>query len=197
MTKKLTIKEFILYNNPCFICGNKITFYLKCNHNSNPFSVPQNLTSTLKNKELDVTLLLEYKSTLKLKFNILTHEYITNNEIKLNNYLLGKSLFLSSYCDLCNSCINSNYLDFQSNGTTGIIKPIIICSETFIIKTNNSTYILKSSFNDKRTVVSIYTSEFNLLQKANIEIDIPLLPLYKFKTKEKLLEKLKILVTFF
>lgn len=185
--KKFTIKDFILYNSPCFNCKNLISFKLRFiqeNENCN------NLIGYIKpiiNSNIEIDLYIKYNDSLKLficpKTNIIT----TNNLDLLKKYLSNHKLSLFSICDTCHTHIESKFLDF--NLDKSFILPVSLYKERIMLYDKKSIYEIYSDFINNTSRLSV----IDVLSSGapSLIINLPLLPLYKFKNKEALLLKLK------
>lgn len=186
--KKFTIKDFITYNNPCFSCNNKISIKI-----GSADSISQSdtvfLTPIINVDSTDINLKITYANVLKLKISHKTNKIQTTRLMSLTKYLKEHKLFLRSYCDHCHTFIESQFLEF--NMSRGFIYPVGISNEVLIVKNKNTTYNLSSSFFEGKSLL--------IVDKPNISplyFNLPLMPLYKFKDKEHMINKMKLFVVF-
>jgi hypothetical protein len=189
--KQFTVKDFIAYNNPCFSCQRAISFRICVAIKPDGTAVSLRPTVSLDQTEIDLK--TTYLDTLKLWIFHTTNKIISSNFSELTEYLNNNTIFLMSTCDNCGTGIQSEVLTF--NLDKGYIKPVTINSEGLIIYDDKSLYEIFSDFENKKTSVLI-----NVLDKTHpispVRFELPLLPLYKFKTRERILEKLKTYLTF-
>lgn len=195
--KKFTVKDFITYNNPCFSCGEKISFkigYVPNKLGRSPSSmIPAYIRSTITPERTEIDLKVTYTDTLQLWIFHKSNKILSTDMRGLTDYLGGHKLFLNSWCDKCGTKIDSHFLEFNIN--KGFIIPVGLSQESLNIDDGKNLYHMVSSFIEETSTVFI-----NRLDKAipvsPIKFVLPLLPLYKFKDKNKLLQKLKTYVTF-
>jgi hypothetical protein len=194
--KKFTLKDFILYNGPCFSCGNRINIKMVYvdSDNDGAFqnvkihssSMPLVFDKTM----LDITLNVKYSFTLNLKMFIKNNKYTASDMDKFITYLGMKDLHLISECQKCKNIVISNKLEFNSNGN---IKAITILREMLSVEDTEKIYTLSSEFSNNTTEINIYN--FKTHTDPYI-LETPLLPLYRFKNKENLIKKLKTYILF-
>jgi len=117
--KYFTIKDFMLYNGPCFSCGKKIALSIhQLNHKY------KKIPSYVSGNIISVSLF-----PIELKINISNNSYTTiwgGNNIHtydpnyFNSFLKDNSLFLISSCRDCSTEIVSDDLKFDKKN----VKPI-------------------------------------------------------------------------
>ncbi len=185
--KNFTVKDFILYNGPCFSCGKKVTInVLSNNPESNQF---QKLPQFLKNNIIDVTLRIKYSHSLNLQISISDNKFKVSNMEEFISYLGCRELYISSNCKFCQNFIYSNPLQFDRKM---FIRPITILREVLSTTSKNVFYSLMSEYSENETKINVLDKNTNKMMKMNI----PLLPLYRFKTKEKLVNKMRTYILF-
>lgn len=189
--KKFTVKDFIAYNNPCFSCGERISF--KIGIIENTVDGMAHLRPTVAPEHTVVDLKITYNSSLQLWIFHKSNKIISSNNKELTTFLSKNNIFLHSRCDKCYTNVQSQFLEF--NLDKGFIKPVGISEEMIIITDDNNMYHVNSSFIEERTSVVV-----DRLDKATpvspIKFELPLLPMYKFKDKEHFLNKMKTYVLF-
>lgn len=182
--KKFTVKDFIFYNGPCFSCGNKVIVKLVYAWGGFFKELPQ----TLLEDHIDLILKAKYADVLTLRIFVGSNKYQASDAEKLKQYLKTRDIYITSNCKQCRNVIESNKLDFDN---IGHCKAITINSEVLNVyegdKDNYKIYNLVSDFTRNITEVSICHSKIDNV----FRLTIPLLPLYKFKNKERLIKKLK------
>ena len=188
---KLTVKDFLAHNSPCFSCGKEITFSVK-SISFSPFTLPAPLNTLVSKDSVEIELKITYNDKLKIIINQLSNK-ITTDVASLTKYLEGHRLFLSSSCSSCFSMAESFYLDF--NFQKGFICPVGISHEMLLIYDEQNLYQINSSFFTKKSFITI-----DRIDKSNnlspIKLDLPLISISKFKTKENVLNKIKTLLLF-
>lgn len=197
LIKSFTVKDFITYNNPCFSCGGKINLRIAV-HDIGHGEVPSYPTAIITPESSKLELVITYNNTLTLNIEHKSNKIGSNNPEWLVSYLKNKKLFLSSTCNGCSSVIESDYLEL--NLDKGFIAPTYIRYEMLMMLDTLNMYQIKSYFVEKKTtivVVSVKNKENNNAGKLDkIKFDLPLLPLYKFKTREQIMKKIKTYLIF-
>ena len=194
--EKFTINDFISYNSPCFSCDNKISLKMgilgvRAESNSK-YSLPALYIRPVFNSDnIDIDLKITYRNVLKLRIFAKDNKFETSNIGDLTDYLSGNNLFFESYCDQCYSTFSSKILRF--NFKQDYIYPVELKSEQLVVETKDTIYYIRSDFNTKATAVDIFSLNDG---KEKLHFDLPILPLYKFKTKEHFLKKMKTLIIF-
>jgi hypothetical protein len=188
--KTFTLKDFINYNNPCFSCGEKISFrvfsWLK-----DPSTSSVILHSNVTKHQTEIELIITYATTLKLIINHISNKIITTDMLYLTEYLETHTLHLGSICNSCYTTITSTYLEF--NLQKGFLLPTQISKESLILKDNKNYYQINSSFIDNKSTIIVDRTD---KVSSPIRMNLPLLPLYKLKTKERCLQKIKTYILF-
>ena len=192
MMKKFTVKDFITYNGPCFSCRAKVNFKVGVTYiNQSIDSV--HLVPVVKNDFIEIDLKINYHDGLKLRIFPKTNKIQTSSMRGLTKYLDEHKLYLRTHCDHCYTSVESQFLEF--NLLKEFIKPVGISREMVIVNDGNNMYQVHSSFIDESSVVII-----DRISKTTpitpIRMELPLLPIYKFKTKERFLEKMKTYLIF-
>jgi len=188
--KEFTVKDFILYNNPCFVCNEFIQLQIRVTKKS-IVSFPNNLKPSFSNNKLEINLSTKYYNILNLSIDLMSNKIISNNINELQDFLFNHELNLQSVCLSCGAYISSHFLQFDLKN--GFVKPVGIAIENFVLESNDGycQYDIYSSFLENKSKVQIRP-----MHQKIIELDIPLFSLSKFKNKEKLLEKFKIIMLF-
>ncbi|MFA6609038.1 MAG: hypothetical protein WCT07_03990 [Candidatus Paceibacterota bacterium] len=183
--KKFTLKDFILYNGPCFSCGNKVAIKMVY-ANDNQFG---GISQSIKNDKLIATLNIKYSFELNISISISDNKFQVTDMEKFLTYLGSRDLHMVSNCKNCQGLIYSNPLEFDSHM---FIKPFTILRELLSTTENDMSYSLMSEYSENETQINILNNNTNKM----MIMTVPLLPLYKFKTKEKLVKKLRTYVIF-
>ena len=190
--RKFTVKDFIAYNNPCFSCGRPVNFRIGFfdleTKADNSYLRP---TVTLNYTEIDLK--ISYRDSLKLYIFHKTNKILTDSNQGLTKYLSSRKLFLSSSCDKCLTQIESQYLDF--NVDKGYVAAVGIATERLIVEDKHNRYQIDSFFMaDKSKLVVDRIDRTTPL--SPMQLELPLLPKYRFKNKEHFLHKMKTYITF-
>tara|TARA_R110000868_G_scaffold67046_5_gene199245 strand:- start:5443 stop:5985 length:543 start_codon:yes stop_codon:yes gene_type:complete len=176
-----TFKDFINYNNPCFICNSLTSLSL----NINGYTFYPSLEKNDKNKQiLHCILKISYKTYLDINIDIKNNKYYCLSNINfLNNYLKDARIMTSLYCDNCMSFVKSDVLKF--NYEKSYVEPIIINNEVYTY-IDKKKYIITLNDIDSNISISDYVN--------TSKIKIP-----KFKrpnNKEILFKKIKTYLTY-
>jgi hypothetical protein len=207
--KKFTVRDCIAYNNPCFSCGNAINFTIGAIRSMESTMIDggvlSHLRPTVKQDHTEVDLIITYSDAVKLIIFHKTNKIQTNNAEGLTKYLASHKLFLSSLCNECNTLIESNNLDFDL-GQQRINAVGIACESLFIIDKDKEYYI-RSYFLQEKSIItisklvsskplSLSPTKYLHHPSPKTTLELSLLPKYRFKNKQHLLEKLKLFVLF-
>lgn len=193
--KKLTIKDFILYNNPCINCGNNISFQICCVKKCDPNSITaiNYLSPIINGTLLEISPLIRYNKRINLKIDCKTNKFEVSSIALLKKYLTDYDLFLESACNFCHSKIWSNNLKFNIDVDNKFVYPTEIYYEYLKINDVNNNYVLTSSFDSKKTTISVSKKDD---KQSRFNITVAFMPLVKFKDKTDLLNKLRMYVLF-
>jgi len=91
------------------------------------------------------------------------------------------------------SGIQSQFLEF--NLDKGFIKPVGVSKEILIVKDDANMYQVTTNTAWGTTTVVVDRLD-RTTPTSPLVLNLPLLPLYKFKTKERFIEKIKTYITF-
>lgn len=189
--KKFTIKDFILTTSPCFGCNQKLSFTIGLlNENE---KTPHHKPIIIEPDVSIINLRTTYNSSLSISINHKTNYFKTNNLPELFKFLNQHQLFVSTNCKNCFSYIESQYLEFNTN--KGFIKPVGISNEDIVLKENNTFYMIKSSSLEATSIITVTKFDGNNINLP-IRLETPILPLYKFKNKQILIDKIKVYLLF-
>jgi hypothetical protein len=194
--RQFTFKDFILYNSPCFSCGNKVNFQLIASRTSGSED-SHSLRARINGEVTELDLAITYNSTLKLGVFNKSNRIICTTPVDLKRYLIDYNLMMELNCSHCRTHIETRFLEF--NLDRGFIKPVGIAYEYIQISEKETMYRLQSDFRDpamsKLYVCSAEMGDF--LRTGNeININLPLIPMYSFKNREHFLNKIKTYVVF-
>ena len=185
----LTVKDFILYNNPCRFCQKPIELLIRSNSVSNSKSV-RIKNPDLNTNILDVDLKITYISSLNLKINHTHNRFISNDLRALTEYLKEYKISLMLQCPSCGTHIKSGPLQFDLNKL--IIKPLEITSEILHLWDNGTYYSITTTVSEKKSILTATTSG----RPESTVLKLPPQPLKKFKTSDDFLKKMKTLLLF-
>lgn len=183
----MTTKDFISYNNPCFSCKSKINFEL-CILNKDTTVVSKIQPVPHKNS-VKFPLIIGYSNSLDLIIDPLSNTFKSNNMKQLISYYKGKDFYFRVSCPRCKSEITSGMLDFSFE--KGFIKPVVLFIEHLFVKTKGNTYEIVTTFDDDTSHLSVYNKDGSYLN-----MNFKSFPLFKFKNKEKFMNKVKTYLIF-
>jgi hypothetical protein len=178
------------YNNPCFSCNSKISFTLNLINRNTLIETPLKPVTT--QKYIKFKLLVGYDSCLELVINRITNQFSSNDPEFLMTHLKSRDIRFTSYCIKCGTSIQSNMAALSFDN--GFIKPLTISREYLIAKVKNYEYVATTIFEENKSHLLIVDKKKNSLD--NFSISTSLLPLYKIKTKQKFIDKLKLYAVF-
>lgn len=185
----LTVKDFIVYNNPCFFCQKPIELLIRSTSVSNSRSV-RIKNPNLDANTLDIDLKITYISSLNLKINHTHNRFISNDSRALTEYLREYKISLMLQCPSCGTHIKSGPLQFDLDKL--IIKPLEIVSEILHVWDNGTFYSITTTMSEKKSILTATTTG----RPGSTVLKLPLQPLKKFKTREAFLKKMKTLLLF-
>ena len=196
--KKFTVKDFILYNSPCFNCKSHNNFYFEIDK----ADVTTGFVGRISKRAIvvaeytEVELVVHYAKNLLIRIDHKTNKFTTTNLSDLTEYLKLNKLSMRLRCHRCLAEITTNTMDF--NLEKMFVHPVTLQYETYIVKDNVNSYAVYSSYGIYKKSMITISKIANI--KKNIhkaeQITLPLIPIYKFKTKEKFLNKMKTYVIF-
>lgn len=190
--KKYTVKDFLKLNSPCYGCGKKInlrmgsdvgdlmggTVYLKMSVTPAYYSIPLSAT---------------YNDNLKLLIEPRTNKFTVSNGERFVSYIKKHNLFVMVYCDNCGTAMISQYLEFNLIG--GYIKPVGLSAETIVLQDKNNRYTIVSQYPTDQTKIVVASIKDGAVTSAS-NLELPLLPHYRFKDKQHFMSKIKTYLLF-
>lgn len=192
--RRFTVRDFIGYNNPCFGCGEQISFSVMSLKEGQNF--PATLTPTVTSDYTEIDLVITYTSILKLYIFHKTNKILTSgNQRNLENYLEAHKLSLLSFCRHCNSRIETQPITFDL--VKNRAEAVCLSSEWLNVIDNNSAsqYTISSSFPKQQSHLTVYSLD-RLKPLSPLTLDLPLLPRYKFRNMQRFLDKMKLITVF-
>jgi len=192
---KLTLKDFITYNNPCFNCGERISLSIyghslggAKNNTYNQISL-SNVKPIVTPEHTTIDLKISYRKTLSVCIYHISNKIVTTDVNSLSDYLKAHKIYLKSSCSKCHSVIESFFLDFDLDH--GYLKPTSINRESLFFRDSLNTYSLVSDVYMDKTDIFVFGENYN-----NVSFQIPLMLLSKFKSKDRILKKIKTYLLF-
>lgn len=194
--KRFTVKDFILSTSPCFGCASRLSFSMGFAdfepgiHTVSSFHKPIVITSEHSNVALRTT----YNSSLHLTIFNKTNRFQTTDLQGLKEFLKSRRMFINTHCKKCNSKIDTQYLEL--NMDKGFIKPVGISGEDITISDETTNYMIHSSTLDGMSTIIVMKKKMSNVMSLPVRLEVPILPLSKFKNKEQLIEKIKLYLLF-
>jgi hypothetical protein len=189
--KRFTVKDFVEANAPCFSCDSDINVRLVViGPEDDGIFLKLNVLTTYFSVELRNT----WDTRLHLTIDYKTNKFATNDILRLREYLEkeDRDIYLQVQCDMCGSYVESEYLGF--NWSKSFIKPTEIGEEWTRIMDDKNVYVVLSHHHKNASYISI--SRIGDFTNPPVKIDAPLLPRYRFKHRNYLVNKLKTYLTF-
>lgn len=190
--KKFTVKDFIAYNNPCFSCGRQIKFQIGF-MDLDSRSDQSYLRPTVTKDYVEIDLRITYMNSLKLWIDHKTNKMFTSSPTALTKYLENHKLFLASTCDHCMTHIESQFLEF--NMAHGYVSAVGLARETLVVNEASKMYLITSSFIEEQSIITVNNLD-RIKPMSPFTLELPLVPLYKLKTRERMLEKINTYLIF-
>lgn len=192
--KRFTVKDFIKYNGPCFSCDNGVSFRIGAQDNRpSALTDIETIRPSFKPDHFSIDLQIQYSRSLQLWIFFKTNKIVASDLGELKKYLIDHNLYLKTYCDRCYTTIETNKLEFNLDEL--YIKPVSLSREILNVTSDNYIYRVETYYDPEETHV-IATSLAKPAIKPPAQLTLPLLPLYKFKTKERFINKIKTYLTF-
>ena len=189
--KKFTVKDFIDYNGPCFSCSRPINFQIGFMDLESRRDMSY-LRPVVTNERTEIDLKISYSNSLKLHIAHKTNRFQCNDMAAFANYLMNHKLFLNSTCDHCMTTIESQFLEFNPKG---FVEAVGLAREHLLIQEDSKIHIISSSFLDEKSILQV-TSTDRVKPLSPFYMELPLLPLSKLKTRERMLEKINTYLIF-
>jgi hypothetical protein len=160
-------------------------------HSDDPWG---SISATITDQHIVVDLSIKYGSTLQLWIVPKTNKFLTNDNVRFSDYIAMFNIRLVAECN-CGTRYETNDLDFQDFNK--VIGATILRYEYITFENKGTRYTLYSDFNTERTVAVVSKNDLALAKSTTtITFDLPLLPKYKIRDKQKLIDKLKLYCVF-
>lgn len=191
--KKFFVKDFIQYASPCFGCEKPLSLRMLIRNKEDNALLPElgnspstALTPTITDKHLEIDLSIKYNSKLRLWMMHKTNTFLVNDNVAFSNYIAKYNLRLLVACT-CGTLYQTNNLDFQTFNRT--IGALTLSYEQLVFQDKTHTYHLDTDFRTERSIAIISKKGSTAIP---LHFDLPLLPKYKLRNKQHLVEKLRI-----
>lgn len=188
--KLFTVKDFIKYNSPCFYCNTQIMFVLldlwDLNGQPEKGTIHPVIFPTYTSIPLEIT----YRNRLILHIHHKNNRIETNDIDLLKNFFGKHTIVLKSICDQCHTNIFSNPMEIDYDKM--YVKPVSLRVEKIEFKDDKYFYSVRTDYLENNTVITVSsrsTTQQHIFKSS-------LHPLFKFKTKEKLMEKIRTYMLF-
>jgi hypothetical protein len=181
-----TIKDFINYNNPCFICNCKID--LKVVVNTKNINAYKYMIPEYHNDKLIVILTNSYKDKVSFLLHLNTNQFECDEN--LFEFLKEHSIYLQLSCS-CLMTVKSKNIVFDFDNM--VIIPTSLFHEEITFKYKEMTIWVDSDFILNKTSIRIFNKQ-NTYKEINKIIN--LMPKSSFANKEELIKKMKWFLTY-
>lgn len=188
-SKKFFIKDFIRYSAPCFGCGQlpnvRLLYREKGANGNDPWG---NINVQVDDSRVEMDLSIKYRSSLKLWVFHKTNQFLANDNAALSAYIATRDMRLSVECLGCQTTHRTNNLEFQLSNNT--VKATTLLYEMLQVPLKARRYILVSDFLTETTIARVIKYDDKGGYLSEIQFDLPLLPKYKLRNKQHLIDKL-------
>lgn len=193
--RKFTVKDFLLYACPCYGCNSPTAVYIGVSYTDNESAalMDGSIMPVINQNHTRVDLKISYNSALSIAIDHKTNKFATNSEKLLKKYLQEHAIYLQSVCTKCNTQFETRYLSFNLDKL--FILPVEMKNEFFVIRSDQHIFHCFSSYEEKSTHVDAVRLD-QVVPLSSTKLSLPLLPGYKFKTKEQFVQKMKTYLLF-
>jgi hypothetical protein len=189
--KSYTLKEFIAYNNPCFSCGEKISITFTVLDEANGM-VENVIRPNVSLNSTQIILKLSYKDPLDIVIENKTNKLTTSNYNKFKKYIETRSIYIISTCERCKTKVFTDDMGFDKN----FVKPITLHREILAVYDAGKRYYISTYYEDNKSILIV--DDINVIRpvKNAFQLQLPIMPKYKFKDKNHFISKMNTLVNF-
>jgi hypothetical protein len=179
----LSLKDFILYNSPCRICGGKSSLSL---FSGDANFVMNKVRAIGYDNHVLLRLASNYTSSLSIDININNNTYHllsgdANKLITFKAYLKDRFFYFELKCNSCGTFVITEDLSFDDR----FLNPIKICDEYLFIRDDDSFYAVHTDIAKKTTNLKVMARGFG--GDTIDEMKLPYNTIERFKTREKIL----------
>lgn len=175
--KQFTINDFIDYCNPCRICSKNVSMQIVIGN-----VIHSNFTVNGTKVKFTTKITYKKEDSQYIEFDAKTNRYNANFDLK------SEKIRIHLTCGKC-SYIISDFLEFDD----AHVKPLTIFEEDFVLDVGSNHIQMITVISKNETV--IYSCAKDQVNSVT-SITIPLLPLSKWKNKEKLTNLIITYLTF-
>jgi hypothetical protein len=151
------------------------------------------LRPTVTTEYTEIDLKITYLNSLKLKIYHKTNKMWCSDSLALVEYLKEHKIFLHSTCDHCMTTIESQFLEF--NLAHGYVMAVGLAREHLLVNGGDKLYFISSAFLEEKSIITV-THLDRTKPLTPFTIETPLIPLYKLKTKDRMIDKIKTYMIF-
>lgn len=181
--KKFSLKDFVLYNSPCFSCDNLMTFQIGNVMLDN--DIVTYLAPKVCKEYTTIELRLGWDNNLILTIDHKTNKFATNDSSALAKYLLSHNLFLKCECDKCHTVSWTEKLSFSSQG---FVRAVSLDTDIVNIGADGNIYNLYCEYQNN---ISQFFISKNDRSTSPFVLNTILVPRSKFKNRAQLIAKMK------
>lgn len=185
-----TVKDLVLYNNPCRMCGHKVTVHL-VPVGKNESAYGSTIEALYEGSELFFSLEVKYVERLCILINPTSNKFrlvgtVKNLNRSFKRYLKQTNLFIEVKCISCHTYVHSHFLDFNLD----YIRPTTIQSEFVTTKNEMNEYQMITNFDLGTSNILVTKRKHKSAPPFGLEI--PAMSLKEIGTKERLIKKIKL-----
>lgn len=190
--KNLTLKDFLSIGNPCLDCGKALIFRATTSYykDGSVFTIAP--TFIPENKSFLFELESFYESKLLISINPYSHKISLPNEDGFRKYLKNYCFSFFSACGANEITIQTKDVSFDLDKK--IMLPINLSYEVIKIVAGKEMLTLFTDYSKKTSAIT--RCKISDAPNYNEPVDVPLLPLSKFKNKAHFIEKIKTYLAF-
>lgn len=194
--RKFFVKDFIKYATPCFGCGQPNNFCFGFTEKGclNALNMGRFPSPIINDRYVELDLTIRYASNLKLFIFHKDNRILSSDDAALALLVDKRDILLQSYCNFCQTKIQSSPLELQL--VDKVISPTTLAYENLEVRRGNKKYTLRSYFNSSNTqakpvsLAEIVKFNNDSTTCSVLPFTIPLLPKYKLRDQEYLINKL-------
>jgi hypothetical protein len=189
--KKFFVKDFIQYGSPCFGCGKPPSLRWRYRNKNAAENDPWgSLNVLVDDSRVEIDLSIKYRSSLKIWIFHKTNKFLATDNEALTNYINIYDMYLIVECMNCRTCHHTNNLELQLSNN--VVKATTLQYEQLMVPRKERRYSLSSNFITEKTIAAITKYDDKGAYQSQFVIDIPLLPKYKLRNQQHLVDKLSI-----
>ena len=183
---RFTLKDLLLYNNPCFNCGIITQFSAYKIYTANDSE--SKLNTTLKDGIITINMKSSYYQPLNLIINIENNNFVAPiNQLK--EYLNEFHLSFKMSCNKCSS--NSWTKSIKFNFDKGFMLPLELSFETYFFQDSENLYTISNNHHSKKSSIFVDKINGDHSIKSCWKKTIPILLFSNIKNKPYIIKKIK------